>query len=138
MFHRKVYPESPIKGKDFIKYHKDKIKTVPHECFREYDNGSSTNPDKGKRFHSDAKSRQWSQHCMTNFNPPQHGQICSSSTGNNEHWIKTDADCKYYIFLEYNSLHTHTHTHTHSISTILSIHKISHLNNTEYTVQIAK
>ncbi|TKY63041.1 hypothetical protein E2542_SST12906 [Spatholobus suberectus] len=97
MFHRKVYPESPINGKDFIKSHKGKIKNVTHECFYEYDNGNSTTPDKGKRFHSDTKSRKWSLHCMTNWNPAQHGLICSSSTGNNEHWIKTDAE---YLVLE--------------------------------------
>ncbi|KAH1077071.1 hypothetical protein GYH30_052540 [Glycine max] len=97
MFHKKVYPESPVDGKDCIQSHKGKIKNVPHEYFQEYENGKFTNPDKGKRFHSDTKSRKWSQHCMTNWNPPQHGLICSSSTGNNEHWIKTDAE---YLVLE--------------------------------------
>jgi len=106
LFHRKVYPESPINGKDGIKSHKDEIQNVSHEFFHEYDNGKPTNPDKGKRFHPDTRSREWSQHCMTNWNPPQLGQICSSSTGNNEHWIRTDAECKYYINLECNSSHT--------------------------------
>ncbi|ESW33661.1 hypothetical protein PHAVU_001G088600 [Phaseolus vulgaris] len=97
LFHRKVYPESPINGKDGIKSHKDEIQNVSHEFFHEYDNGKPTNPDKGKRFHPDTRSREWSQHCMTNWNPPQLGQICSSSTGNNEHWIRTDAE---YLVLE--------------------------------------
>lgn len=109
MFHKKVYPESPVDGKDCIQSHKGKIKNVPHECLQEYDDGKFTNPDKGKRFYSDTKSRKWSQHCMTNWNPPQHGLICSSSTGNNEHWIKTDAKCKYYIHLVRMQFLSHTH-----------------------------
>nr|KYP40927.1 hypothetical protein KK1_037720 [Cajanus cajan] len=99
MFNRKVYPESLINGKDFIKSDKGEIKNLPPESFHEYNNENSTNPEKGKRFQSDTKSRKWSQHYKTNWNPPQPGLICSSSTGNNEHWIKTDAECKYYIFL---------------------------------------
>ncbi|XP_027351163.1 protein LAZY 1-like [Abrus precatorius] len=77
MFHRKVYPESPTNAKEFAKSHKGKSKNVPHEYIHEYDN--------------------WSQHCKTNWNPLQHGLICSSSIGNNEHWIKTDAE---YLVLE--------------------------------------
>ncbi|XP_047163608.1 protein LAZY 1-like [Vigna umbellata] len=106
LFHRKVYPESPINGKDCIKSHKDEIQYVSHKFFHEYDNRKSTNPDNGKKFHPDTKSREWSQQRMINWNQPQLGQICSSSTGNNEHWIRTDAECKYYIHLECNSSHT--------------------------------
>ncbi|CAJ1788447.1 unnamed protein product [Sphenostylis stenocarpa] len=98
MFHRKVYPEIPIiNGKDCIKPQNGEIQNVSQKCFHEYDNGKSTNPDKGKRFHSDTKSREWTQHCMTDWNPPQVGLICSSSTGHNEHWIRTDAE---YLVLE--------------------------------------
>ncbi|KAL2320327.1 hypothetical protein Fmac_029296 [Flemingia macrophylla] len=97
MFHRKVYPESLINGKDFIKSNEGIIENIPPECFHGYDNENSTNPYKGKRFHSDTKSSKRSQHCMANWNPPQHGLIRNSSTGNNEHWIKTDAE---YLVLE--------------------------------------
>ncbi|KAK7395930.1 hypothetical protein VNO78_16546 [Psophocarpus tetragonolobus] len=105
MFHRKVYPEGPINGKDCIS-HKGKTQNAPHECFREYANQKLTNPDKGKKTHSDTQSRKWFQHCMNNWNPPLNGLICSSSTGNNEHWIKTDTECKYYIYLECNSIYS--------------------------------
>ncbi|CAL0323285.1 unnamed protein product [Lupinus luteus] len=91
MFHRKVYPENTMKAKDFIKSHKGKNKSVPDE----YDNGDLTNLEKS-RVHSDAKPRKWSQQCKSNCKSLQHGISCSSSIGNNEHWIKTDANCKYY------------------------------------------
>ncbi|CAL0322976.1 unnamed protein product [Lupinus luteus] len=90
MFHRKVYPDNSENAEDFIKSNKDKINTVPSEFFNEYDNGDPTDPEKCTGFHSDKNSRKWSQHCK----PLQHGVSCSNSTGNNEHWIKTDADCK--------------------------------------------
>lgn len=75
-FHRKVHPEDTINAKSVTKSHKDKIKNLPRECFDE--------------------------HCEINWNPPQDDLCCSGSTGNNEHWIKTDAECKYYISLESN------------------------------------
>lgn len=103
MFHRKVHPVNTIDEKNHVKSHKGKIKNTPQDCFQEYDNGDPANPEFGRRFDSDAKSGKWSQDCKTNWNPPQHGLSCSSSTGNNEHWIKTDTECKYYIALECNS-----------------------------------
>ncbi|KEH21973.1 WRKY transcription factor-like protein [Medicago truncatula] len=75
-FHRKVHPEDTLNAKSVTKSHKDKIKNLPRECFDE--------------------------HCEINWNPPQDDLCCSGSTGNNEHWIKTDAECKYYISLESN------------------------------------
>lgn len=128
MFHRKVYPENTINAKNCIKTHKGK---VPHDCFHEYDNGDTTNPDPGRRFHSDSKSRKWSQHCKNNWNPPQHGLSCGSSTGNNEHWIKTDAECKYYIFPECKSSHKFD---TYLPSAPFRVFIKSYSNNTEYTV----
>ncbi|PNY07606.1 hypothetical protein L195_g004107 [Trifolium pratense] len=86
-FHRKVYPEDTINAKSVTKSHKGKIKNVPRDCFDEYDNGDTPNPD--------SKSKKWSKHCETNWNPPQDGLSCSGMTGNNEHWIKTDAECKF-------------------------------------------
>ncbi|KAE9584451.1 hypothetical protein Lalb_Chr00c01g0403751 [Lupinus albus] len=93
VFHRKVYPDNSENAEDYIKSHKDKINTVPSEIFNEYDNGDPTDPEKIRRFDSDTNSRKWSQHCK----PLQHGVSCSNSSGNNEHWIKTDAD---YLVLE--------------------------------------
>ena len=127
MFHRKVYPENTINAKDFIKSSKDKIKNVPHDYCHEDDNGEPTNPDKGRRFHSDTKSTKWSQHCETNWNPLQRRLSCSTSTGNNEHWIKTDAECKYYISLACNSSYTNTSTH-------INLTKIFHQHHYMYSL----
>ncbi|MED6124002.1 hypothetical protein PIB30_054897 [Stylosanthes scabra] len=97
MFHRKVYPENTTTAKDFTKPNKDKIKDASHDCCHEYQNRDPTNPDKGRRANSDTKSTKRSQICEPNWNPPQDGLSCSTSTANNEHWIKTDAE---YLVLE--------------------------------------
>lgn len=119
MFHRKVYPENTIYSKKITTSHKGKIENPPRDCFNENDNGDTTNPDHGRRFHSDSKSREWSQYCKTNWNPPQHGPSYGGSTGNNEHWIKTDAECKYYVPLQCNSS---VFTHTNLINIIHLYH----------------
>lgn len=123
MFHRKVHPENSMNAKDFIKSHKGKINNVPDDCCHEYDDGDPRNPEKS-RFHSDTKSRKWSQHCKTNWKPIQDGVSCSSSTGKNEHWIKTDAECKYYILV--CNLHTLPHRNLIRIyiNIIISIHEV--------------
>ncbi|OIW02959.1 hypothetical protein TanjilG_13596 [Lupinus angustifolius] len=81
MFQRKVYPDNSENTEDLVKSQKDKMKSVPNELLNEYDNGEAT--EKSTRFDSDKNSRKWSQQCNSN--------------GNNEHWIKTDAD---YLVLE--------------------------------------
>ncbi|KAI5431304.1 protein LAZY 1 isoform X2 [Lathyrus oleraceus] len=83
-FHRKVYLKDTISAKSVTKSHKG-------------DKGDTKNSDPGRRFHSDSKSKEWSKHCETIWNPSQDGLSCSGSTGNNEHWIKTDAE---YLVLE--------------------------------------
>ncbi|XP_058768372.1 protein LAZY 1-like [Vicia villosa] len=83
-FHRKVYPKDTINAKSVTKSHKD-------------DNEGTRNPDPGRKFNTDNKSKKWSKHCETIWNPSQDGLSCDGSTGNNEHWIKTDAE---YLVLE--------------------------------------
>ncbi|XLS62415.1 hypothetical protein HN51_016643 [Arachis hypogaea] len=98
MFHRKVYPENTVTAKDFAKPNKDKIKDASHDCCHEYQNRDPTNPDKGRRVNSDTKSTKSSPNCEPIWNPPQDGLSCSTSTTNNEHWIKTDAECNYFYY----------------------------------------
>ncbi|CAI8612091.1 unnamed protein product [Vicia faba] len=81
-FHRKVYLKDTINAKSATKSHKG-------------DNRDTGNPDPGRRFHSNSKSKKWSKHCETIWNLSQDGLSCGGSTGNNEHWIKTDAECKF-------------------------------------------
>ncbi|XP_058761104.1 protein LAZY 1-like isoform X2 [Vicia villosa] len=87
-FHRKVYPEDTMNAKSVTKSHKGKIKNLP--C----DIGETTNTDPGRRFHSGGMSKKWFKDCETNWN---HSLNCGSSTGKNEHWIKTDTE---YLVLE--------------------------------------
>ncbi|CAK8541058.1 unnamed protein product [Lathyrus sativus] len=83
-FHRKVYPKDTTNAKSVTKSHKA-------------DKGDTRNPDPGRRFHSDSKSKKSSKHCDSIWNPSQDGLSCGGLTGNNEHWIKTDAE---YLVLE--------------------------------------
>ncbi|CAI8612092.1 unnamed protein product [Vicia faba] len=70
-FNRKVYPKDTMNAKSVAKSYKGKIKNL--SC----DIGDTTNTGK---------------HCETNWN---HILNCGGSTGKNEHWIKTDTECKF-------------------------------------------
>ncbi|KAF7801735.1 protein LAZY 1-like [Senna tora] len=94
MFHRKVYPENSVSAKEIIASQKGTTTNVPHDFCNGYDTGDPTFPDKGRKYCSEFKSRKWSQNCKKNSNPPQHELSYSSSSGNREHWIKTDEECK--------------------------------------------
>ncbi|KAF7819400.1 protein LAZY 1-like [Senna tora] len=94
MFHRKVYPENSIKAKDFNNSHKGKIEKVPHDHSHVF-TGDPARIDKSRIFCPESRSRKWSQHCETNWIPPKYQPNCISADGNREHWIKTDADCKF-------------------------------------------
>ncbi|XP_052290850.1 protein LAZY 1-like [Citrus sinensis] len=66
MFHRKIHPEKSIAEKE-LKSRTNKIKSSPYE---------------GIEYHKIEKMLS------------QYGLRGSTSSGNREHWIKTDADCK--------------------------------------------
>ncbi|KAK1566664.1 hypothetical protein Q3G72_002585 [Acer saccharum] len=93
MFHRKIHPEKTVAEKEFAKSHKSKTNTP-------YDDGYVGRGlmllDKDNRgFPQGSKSKEWAQYCKNNKKLLQDGISCNTSSGNKEHWIKTDADCKY-------------------------------------------
>ncbi|KAJ0051503.1 hypothetical protein Pint_03027 [Pistacia integerrima] len=93
MFHRKIHPENSIAEKGFIKSHTKKINRNPRDGSSV--NGGLMHSDKNdKSFPQGSKSKEGTQYYMTNIKWPQYGLKGSASSGNREHWIKTDADCK--------------------------------------------
>ncbi|XP_031286816.1 protein LAZY 1-like, partial [Pistacia vera] len=96
MFHRKIHPENSIAEKGFIKSHTKKINRNPRDGSSV--NGGLMHSDKNdKSFPQGSKSKEGTQYYMTNIKWPQYGLKGSASSGNREHWIKTDAD---YLVLE--------------------------------------
>lgn len=99
MFHRKIYPENSTE-KECIKLHRKKIKGST-SCAGGYaaaDGGPEHSDKSKKRFPQGSKSKEGAQYYMTNMKWPQFGLSSSTSSGNREHWIKTDADCKYQLY----------------------------------------
>lgn len=101
MFHRKVHPETAI----------DKSgKTQKHENKKKMMNDGSHNI-KGDLFYAEEDNmgqprRSLPKDIMKNYkrqmNPLQFALGSGDSFGNREHWIKTDAECKYsYILAHY-------------------------------------
>lgn len=91
IFQKKIHPESSIAGREFVDSHKYKVKNAPNGS---YNNGDQMHLDEDNDgFTLGSMSNMRIPCCKTNLNPPQdglHGNLSAK-----EHWIKTDADCKY-------------------------------------------
>lgn len=96
MFHRKVHPESSTtldkSGKNLKQESKKKMV-------------NAGNQNRGDLVYSDEDCGvpRRSKDIMRNLfrgqmNPHQLELVSGDSSGNKEHWIRTDADCKYFIY----------------------------------------
>ncbi|XP_044466543.1 protein LAZY 1-like [Mangifera indica] len=104
MFRRKVHPENSIVEKVFTKSHAEKINRNPQDGT--FANGAVMHSDKNdKSFPLVPKSKEGTQYYMNNRKCPQYGLKGTTSSGNREHWIKTDADCKYQLYAFFFSLY---------------------------------
>lgn len=95
MFHRKIHPESSIAAREFVESHKYKAKNAPGDggC----NNGDMMHLGEDNRgFTLRSMSNMGIQYCKTNLNPPEDGRYRRNMNAK-EHWIKTDADCKYHF-----------------------------------------
>lgn len=84
MFHGKVHPERSTAAKEFTYEIQNAL----------YDDGCDNRDEDGTEFPHGYMLREPNQCFMSNLNLP-HDMLSSGSSGSGEHWIKTDADCKY-------------------------------------------
>ncbi|KAH9743422.1 protein LAZY 1 [Citrus sinensis] len=89
MFHRKIHPEKSIAEKE-LKSRTNKIKSSPYEGV--HTDGGLDNDNKSSPPGCESKD-QIEYHKIEKM-LSQYGLRGSTSSGNREHWIKTDADCK--------------------------------------------
>lgn len=92
MLHRKIHPENNVADKEFVKSYKEK-KIISYDGG--YGGGSIEQLEKNDKSFQGSKPKEWTEYCKNNRNLQQNEYSCSISGGNKEHWIKTDADCKY-------------------------------------------
>ena len=91
MFHRKVHPESSMAARISGKPHRNDIKNKIN-----YSNDDRVLPNEDIRvFPQRTLSKESIQRFKSHSNSPQVTLSGIDSNGNREHWIKTDADCKY-------------------------------------------
>lgn len=105
MFHRKIHPENSIAEKE-LKTRNNKFSSNPYggghvEGGLDKDNRSCL---------PGSKSKDQIQY-KTSIKLPQYGLRGSASSGNREHWIKTDADCKYKTISNIFFLHLENNKH---------------------------
>ena len=105
VFHKKIHPESSIAAREFVNSHKYKVKKAPSGG---YNNGDQMNlGEDNDGLTLEPMSKMGIQCCKTNLNAPRDG-LHDSNLSAKEHWIMTDADCKYqFFFFWFGKLHTH-------------------------------
>ena len=95
VFHKKIHPESSIAAREFVNSHKYKVKKAPSGG---YNNGDQMNlGEDNDGLTLEPMSKMGIQCCKTNLNAPRDG-LHDSNLSAKEHWIMTDADCKYQFF----------------------------------------
>ena len=100
MFHRKVHPEnSTATQKSNKSYKTENKKKIINNGDNNY--GDQVFPDEEIiSYPKRALLKESIRRYKSQSNPPQFTLGSGDSNGNREHWIKTDADCKYkYILL---------------------------------------
>ena len=89
MFHKKVHPEGSNTEEQFNKSHKCQIKK--NSIDSGYNTGALAFQDK----YNKSPRRSMLKKEITNLNKTQEMLNSSGLNKKREHWIKTDADCKY-------------------------------------------
>lgn len=99
MFHRRIHPESSTAAREFVdaEKYKDKNNSRTHGGCSE--NMMLVGRD-NRRFPQGAMIKEGTEHCKKYMNLPQYRLSGSNFRRKGEHWIKTDADCKYH-FISY-------------------------------------
>ncbi|KAK6928553.1 hypothetical protein RJ641_007144 [Dillenia turbinata] len=97
MFHRKVHPETSARGKDSDKIHKCEIKNISHGHINENGNLMPLDEDcRGSSKGHIPKGGLKYQNAQPTL--PLKRSDSNDSSGNGEHWIKTDADLGNIVF----------------------------------------
>lgn len=103
MFHRKVHPESS-----------EAATQNPNKAHKNETKNNDVGNTSGDQFLSDediilipqrATSKRNIRRYKSQSNPTQFTLSSCDSNENREHWIKTDADCKYYTFIINDPMH---------------------------------
>lgn len=94
MFKRRIHPEGSIAAKEFIKSEKY------NDMSNSSDSGGRNRNlmlmgGENRRFPQGSKLKEGTKHCKKYMDLPQYRLNDSDLRRNEEHWIKTDADCKY-------------------------------------------
>lgn len=99
LFHRKVHPESSIAERESKNLNRNKVSKAPYND-DDYTDGDQIHQDKNNRWFrqgSRSKAAGGTHDYETISKLPQSGLTgCTAASAYGEHWIKTDADCKYY------------------------------------------
>ncbi|GKV26134.1 hypothetical protein SLEP1_g35485 [Rubroshorea leprosula] len=91
MFHRKIHPASSAAERELKKSKKYMINNTPQYGF--HLEGDQMHQDKDDcKFCQRHRSQEGRQCCKTNSKQPQSMLAGSTSSGNREHWIRTDAN----------------------------------------------
>lgn len=98
MFHRKIHPENSIAEREFNKSRRCKTIGNSSDGYRNGDLTHTTNNN--RRFPWGSKSKEGILCYENNSELPKNGLNVSNSIRNGEHWIKTDADCKYHHHMQ--------------------------------------
>ena len=96
MFHRTIHPESSIAAREFVKsekYKKKKIFSADSGC----DENMMLMGGDNRRFPEGPMVKEGAENCKKYMNSPQYRLSGSTYGKRGEHWIKTDAECKYYF-----------------------------------------
>lgn len=92
MFHKKIHPETTIAAREFANSHTYKANNAPNGC---YNNKEHMYPGADNNGFTLGSSSKMGIPChKSNLKPPQ-DRLHGSNLSAKEHWIKTDADCKY-------------------------------------------
>lgn len=132
VFHRKIHPESTIAEREFVNSHKYKVKKAPSGS---YNNGDQMHwGEDNDAFTLEPMSKMGSHRYKTNLNPPQDG-LHDGNLSAKEHWIMTDADCKYqFFFFWFGKLRMHQVSYESKISPSTYKYKFICYSTTKYLI----
>ena len=100
LFHRKIHPESSIAEREFKNLHRNKINAPYNDG--DYTDGEQMHQDKDKKlFPQGSRPKAGTQNYKFISKLHRYGVTdYTAASANGEHWIKTDANCKYYALPE--------------------------------------
>lgn len=121
MLHKKVHPERSVNARESAVLKKGMVANSPNDgCANE--NSAQLNGE-NIRFSTKSASKEETQCYKSNMNLPQYKHSNSNFSDKGEHWIKTDADCKYNFNREHAwyIMYQHQHSKIHHLT--LTINK---------------